>query len=153
MNNFFAKIYFLVCFRIIAKTNFFKENKFWLIGKTYDNYDMLTWSSRFSRSKISFSLFFSYSLIFYFLFIIIFFLFFFFFIFSSSDSSPPSIIFFFFLDASTHLYKRLCPSVDPSVRGDRVWKRENAHFRPCPSIRNWYWPCIRPCLSAVWPLC
>ena len=37
------------------------------------------------------------------------------------------------------------PSVGPSVRGDRVGKCENAHFRPCPPVRNWYWPCIRPC--------
>ena len=60
---------------------------------------------------------------------------------------------FVFLVADTQLYKRLCPfvgtSVGPSVRwsvrGDRVGKCENAHFRPCPPVRNWYLPCIRPC--------
>ena len=35
-------------------------------------------------------------------------------------------------------------SVGRSVRHARVEKWENAHFRPCPSVRNW-WPCIRPC--------
>ena len=53
-----------------------------------------------------------------------------------------------FLVADTQLYKRLCPSVgpsvSPSVRNHRVKKWENAHFRPCPPVRNW-WPCIRPC--------
>ena len=39
------------------------------------------------------------------------------------------------------------PSVRPSVRGDRVGKCKNAHFRPCPPVRNWNWPCIRPCFS------
>ena len=65
---------------------------------------------------------------------------------------------FFFLVADTQLYNSLCPSVGPSVRrsvgplvrplvrNDRVEKWENAHFRPCPPVRNW-WPCIRPCLS------
>ena len=33
------------------------------------------------------------------------------------------------------------PSIGPSAR---VEKWENAHFRPCPPVRNW-WPCIRPC--------
>ena len=50
---------------------------------------------------------------------------------------------FSFLVADTQLYKRLCPSVGPSVRHARVEKWENAHFRPCPTVRNW-WPCIRP---------
>ena len=54
-----------------------------------------------------------------------------------------------FLVADTQLYKRLCPSVgpsvSPSVRNHRVKKWENAHFRPCPPVRDWYWPCIRPC--------
>ena len=58
-----------------------------------------------------------------------------------------------FLVADKRLYKRLCLSVRPSVgrlvgwsvRGDRVGKCENAHFRPCPPVRDWYWPCIRPC--------
>ena len=58
-------------------------------------------------------------------------------------------IFLYLLVADTQLYKRLCPSVCPSVgwlvRGDRVGKCENAHFRPCPPVRDWYWPCIRPC--------
>ena len=57
-----------------------------------------------------------------------------------------------FLVADTQLYKRLCPSVrwsvgrsvGWSVRHARVEKWENAHFRPCPPVRNW-WPCIRPC--------
>ena len=65
----------------------------------------------------------------------------------------PGDIRVFFLVADSQLYKRLCPSVGPSVgpsvrwsvRGDRVGKCENAHFRPCPPVRNWYWPCIRPC--------
>ena len=40
----------------------------------------------------------------------------------------------------------LCPSVRRSVgHGDQVGKCENAHFHPCPPVRNWYWPCIRPC--------
>ena len=60
-----------------------------------------------------------------------------------------------FLVADTQLYKRLCPSVGRSVgwsvgwlvrRDDRVKKWENAHFHPCPPVRNW-WPCIRPCFS------
>ena len=52
-----------------------------------------------------------------------------------------------FLVADTQLYKRLCPSVRPSVgRSVGPWTRvENAYFRPCPPVRNWYWPCIRPC--------
>ena len=66
-----------------------------------------------------------------------------------------------FLVADTQLYKRLCPSVGPlvrwsvrplvrpSVRDDRVGKCENAHFRPCPPVRNWYWPCIRPCFEGA----
>ena len=29
------------------------------------------------------------------------------------------------------LYKRLCPSVGPLVRGDQVEKRKNVHFRCC----------------------
>ena len=36
------------------------------------------------------------------------------------------------------------PSVCPSVRGDRVGKCENSHFRSCPPVCNWYWPCIQP---------
>ena len=32
-----------------------------------------------------------------------------------------------------------------SVHGDRVGKCENTHFRPCPPVRDWYWPCIQPC--------
>ena len=49
----------------------------------------------------------------------------------------------------TQLYKRLCPSVRPSVRWSvgpsaRVEKWVNAHIRPCPPVRIW-WPCIRPC--------
>ena len=58
-----------------------------------------------------------------------------------------------FLVADTQLYERLCPSVRWSVRlsvhGDRVGKCGNTHFRPCPPVRNWYWPCIRPCLSSM----
>ena len=58
-----------------------------------------------------------------------------------------------FLVADKRLYKRLCPSVRPSVgwlvgwlvRHARVEKWENTHFRPCPPVRDWYWPCIRPC--------
>ena len=42
--------------------------------------------------------------------------------------------FFFFLDASTHLYKRLCPSVRRSVRrsvrGDRVEIGSNSRKSP-----------------------
>ena len=59
---------------------------------------------------------------------------------------PPArklMISTFFLVADTQLYKRLCPSVRPSVRGHWVEKWENAHFHPCPPVRNWYWPCIR----------
>ena len=42
------------------------------------------------------------------------------------------------------------PSVGLSVRyGDWVGKSENAHFRPCPSVRDWYWPCIRPCFEKL----
>ena len=55
------------------------------------------------------------------------------------------------LVADTQLCKRLCPSilwlVGPSVRNHWVEKWENAHFRPCPPVRNW-WPCIRPCYWA-----
>ena len=36
--------------------------------------------------------------------------------------------------------------VGPSVRHAQVDNGENAHFRPCPPVRNW-WPCIRPCFS------
>ena len=44
-----------------------------------------------------------------------------------------------FLVADTQLYKSLCPSVGPSVRWCAwVEKCENAHFRPCPPVRNWY---------------
>ena len=57
-----------------------------------------------------------------------------------------------FLVADTQLYKRLCPSVGWlvdqlvgwSVCHASVEKWENAHFRPCPPVCNW-WPCIRPC--------
>ena len=66
-----------------------------------------------------------------------------------------SLLFLFlfsFLVADTQLYKRLCPSVrwsvGWSVRHARVEKWENAHFRPCPSVRNW-WPCIRPCFYVL----
>ena len=67
------------------------------------------------------------------------------------------IVYFFFLVADTQLYKRLFPSIGPLVRwsvgpavhDDRVWKCENAHFRPCPPVRNWYWPCTRPCFRNV----
>ena len=52
--------------------------------------------------------------------------------------------FFKFLVADTQLYKSLCPSISPSV-GPSVENCENAHFRPCPPVRDWYWPCIRPC--------
>ena len=52
-------------------------------------------------------------------------------------------LFFYFLVADQRLYKRLCPSVGWSVRSDRVGKWENTHFRPCPPVRDWYWPCIR----------
>ena len=42
----------------------------------------------------------------------------------------------------------VCPSVrlfvGPSVHNDQVGNRENAHFCPCPPVRNW-WPCIWPC--------
>ena len=31
----------------------------------------------------------------------------------------------------------------PSGSLPKKWK--NMHFRPCPPIRDWYWPCIRPC--------
>ena len=44
-----------------------------------------------------------------------------------------------FLVADTQLYKSLCPSVRPSVGWSvRVEKCENAHFSPCPPVRNWY---------------
>ena len=56
-----------------------------------------------------------------------------------------------FLVKDTQLYKRLCPYVGwlvgPSVCYARVEKWENAHFRPCPPVRNW-WPCIRPCFNS-----
>ena len=32
----------------------------------------------------------------------------------------------------------------PEVGHARMEKWENAYFRPCPPVRNW-WPCIRPC--------
>ena len=52
-----------------------------------------------------------------------------------------------FLVADTQLYKRLCPSVRPLVGPwTRVEKWGNAHFRPCPPVRDW-WPCIRPCFN------
>ena len=35
-----------------------------------------------------------------------------------------------------------------SVCGDWVGKCENAHFQPCPPVRDWYWPCIRPCFRS-----
>ena len=65
-----------------------------------------------------------------------------------------------FLVADTQLYKRLCPSVrwlvgrsvgwlvSWLVRHAQVEKWENAHFRSCPPVRNW-WPCIRPCSVAI----
>ena len=53
--------------------------------------------------------------------------------------SPPCI--FFFIVADTLSVRR---SVGQFVRNHRVKKWENAHFRPCPPVRNW-WPCIRPC--------
>ena len=43
----------------------------------------------------------------------------------------------------------LCPSVGHS---DRVGKCENALFRPCPPVRNRYWPCIRPCFHLCYLL-
>ena len=73
--------------------------------------------------------------------------------FSVSISNPSLCSLSLFLVADTQLHKRLCPSVGRSVgqlvgrlvrRGDRVEKWENAHFRPCPPVRNW-WPCLRPC--------
>ena len=50
----------------------------------------------------------------------------------------------FFLVADTQLYKSLCPSIRPLVgwsvgrlvRHTRVEKWKNAHFRPCPPVRN-----------------
>ena len=64
-------------------------------------------------------------------------------------------LYLLFLVADTQLYKRPCPSVRWSVgwlvrHGDRVEKCENAHFCPCPPVRNWYWPCIRPCCFFFW---
>ena len=50
-----------------------------------------------------------------------------------------------FLVADWRLYKRLCPSVAPLVRVIEFRKCENAQYRPCPPVRDWYWPCIRPC--------
>ena len=59
------------------------------------------------------------------------------------DLLPRFCFFFIFFVADTQLYKSLCPSVGPSVRQSvrpsaRVEKCENAHFRPCPPVRNWY---------------
>ena len=54
-----------------------------------------------------------------------------------------------FLVADKRLYKRLCPSVrrlvGRSVREHESKSGENMHFRPCPPVRDWYWPCIRLC--------
>ena len=57
-----------------------------------------------------------------------------------------------FLVADTQLYKRLCPSIGPSVRPSvgpsaRVEKWENAHNHPCQPVCNW-WPCIWPCFPS-----
>ena len=73
-------------------------------------------------------------------------------------SDPPQSLFltsfciciYLFLMAYTQLYKSLCPSGGPSIcqfvgPWALVQKCENAHFRPCPPICNWYWLCIRPC--------
>ena len=45
------------------------------------------------------------------------------------------------------LSEALCvpPSVRASVGNDRVRKCENAHFQPCPPVRDWYWSCSRSC--------
>ena len=51
-----------------------------------------------------------------------------------------------FLVADTQLYERLCPSVRWSVMIQLVMGK-NVHFCPCPPVRNWYWPCIRPCFN------
>ena len=59
-----------------------------------------------------------------------------------------------FLVADTQLYKRLCPSVHWSVGRLVGWlvgpsrssRKVGKHaFPPLPPVRNWYWPCIRPC--------
>ena len=56
-----------------------------------------------------------------------------------------------FLAADKRHYKRLCPSfgrsVGWSVEVIELRKCEDAHFRPCPPVRDWYWPCIQPCFS------
>ena len=44
------------------------------------------------------------------------------------------LIFRFFIE-DTQLYKRLCPSIPPSVSNDQVRKCENGHFHPCPPIQ------------------
>ena len=55
-----------------------------------------------------------------------------------------------FLVADERLYKRLCPSVGPSVcRSVRHARVENMHFHPCPPVRDWCWPCIWPYFK-VW---
>ena len=58
-----------------------------------------------------------------------------------------------FLVADTQLYKRLCPYIPRSISTSRkvgkqafknIFSCGQLHFRPCPSIRNW-WPYIQPC--------
>ena len=71
-----------------------------------------------------------------------------------SHENSTFLCFHNFLVADTQLYKSLCPSVRQSVRlsvchWTWVEKYENSHFRPCPPVRNWCWPCIRPCSSLV----
>ena len=54
------------------------------------------------------------------------------------------VSYFFFLFSCGHATLSEALTVRPSVRNARVEKWENAHFRPCPPVRNW-WLCIRPC--------
>ena len=51
-------------------------------------------------------------------------------------------------DAFSHLYKRVCPSVGPSVRHTRVETMQKRRFRPkllSVRTRTHLMPCIRPC--------
>ena len=41
------------------------------------------------------------------------------------------------------------PSVCLLVRDHESKKCENAYFRPCPLVLNWYWLCIRPCYFVI----
>ena len=67
---------------------------------------------------------------------------------SATDGRVSGLVFSLVECYKLYTSLSLCCQVGWSVRHARVEKWENAHFRPCPPVRNW-WPCIRPCLIVI----